>query len=137
MLGAGCRGHEAAVRALVDACHVPFVTTPRAKGIVSERHPAVAAQRRAWPRRCGRAGTRAAPVDVCLALGTDLDDTSMGPTRYVGPGGTLVHVDLDARVFGRNVPTALGVNADLGLFATALCDEVGSAGPANGRRDWR
>jgi acetolactate synthase-1/2/3 large subunit len=132
VLGAGCRGHEAAVRALVDACHIPFVTTPRAKGIVSERHPrslrngGMAASM--WSRRY-----TASPVDVCLVLGSDLDDTSMGPTRYVGPGGTVVHVDLDARVFGRNVPTALGVNADVGLFAHAICDEIGSTGLVNGR----
>lgn len=132
VLGAGCRGHEAAVRALVDACHVPFVTTPRAKGIVSEHHPrslrngGMAASM--WARRY-----TASPVDVCVALGTDLDDTSMGPTRYVGDRGTLVHVDLDARVFGRNVPTALGINADLGLFASALGNELASRGLANSR----
>jgi acetolactate synthase-1/2/3 large subunit len=130
VLGAGCRGHEAAIRALVDACHIPFVTTPRAKGIVSERHPrslrngGMAAS--IWARRY-----TSSPVDVCVALGTDLDDTSMGPTRYLGEGGTLVHVDLDGRVFGRNVPTALGVNADLGLFASALCEEIGSTGLTN------
>ena len=127
VLGAGCRGHEESVRALVDACHVPFVTTPRAKGIVSERHPrslrngGMAAS--LWARRY-----TASPVDVCVVLGTDLDDTSMGPTRYVGEGGTVVHVDLDARVFGRNVPTALGVNADLALFASALREEIARTG---------
>jgi acetolactate synthase-1/2/3 large subunit len=132
VLGAGCRGHEDAVRALVDACPIPFVTTPRAKGIVSERHPrslrngGMAASM--WARRY-----TASPVDVCLVLGTDLDDTSMGPTPYVGPGGTVVHVDLDARVFGRNVPTALGVNADLGLFARAVCEEVAGQGLTNSR----
>jgi acetolactate synthase-1/2/3 large subunit len=48
----------------------------------------------------------------------------MGPTRYVAPGGALIHVDLDARVFGRNVPTTLGVTADLGAFAAALLEET-------------
>jgi acetolactate synthase-1/2/3 large subunit len=130
VLGAGCRGHEAEIRALVDACHVPFVTTPRAKGVVSERHPrslrngGMAAS--LWARRY-----TASPVDVCVALGTDLDDTSMGPTRYVGEGGRLVHVDLDARVFGRNVATALGVNADLALFASALREEIVATGTAS------
>jgi acetolactate synthase-1/2/3 large subunit len=81
-----------------------------------------------WARRY-----TAAPVDVCLALGTDLDDSSTGATPYLGERGKLVHVDLDARVFGRNVPTALGVNADLGLFAAALCEEIGSTGLVNGR----
>ncbi len=56
VLGAGCRGHEEALRELVDALDVPFVTTPRAKGIVSERHP-----------RSLRNGGMAA-----LALGTSL-----------------------------------------------------------------
>jgi acetolactate synthase-1/2/3 large subunit len=132
VLGAGCRGHEDAVRALVDACPVPFVTTPRAKGIVSERHPrslrngGMAAS--IWARRY-----TASPVDVCVVLGTDLDDTSMGPTPYAGPGAKVVHVDLDARVFGRNVPTTLGVNADLGLFARAVCEEVARQGLANAR----
>jgi acetolactate synthase-1/2/3 large subunit len=119
VLGAGCRGHEAAIRDLVDACSVPFVTTPRAKGLVSEDHPrslrngGMAAS--IWARRY-----TAERVDVCVVLGTDLDDTSMGPTRYVGEGGALVHVDLDPRVFGRNVPTTLGINADVGAFAVAL-----------------
>jgi len=123
VLGAGCRGHEPALRALLDAINVPFVTTPRAKGIVSERHPrslrngGMAAS--LWARRY-----TAAPVDVCLALGTDLDDTSVGPTRYLGTGGRLVHVDLDARVFGRNLATALGVTADVGAFASALLAEA-------------
>jgi acetolactate synthase I/II/III large subunit len=102
VLGAGCRGHENAVRALVDACPIPFVTTPRAKGIVSERHP-----------RSLRNGGMAA---------------SVWARQY-----TASPVDVDARIFGRNVPTALGVNADLGLFALAVCEEVAREGLANAR----
>lgn len=126
VIGAGCRGHEPALRRLIDATNVPFVTTPRAKGLVSEQHPrslrngGMAASM--WARRY-----TAEPIDVCLALGTDLDDTSMGPTRYLGAGGKLIHVDLDARVFGRNLPTALGVTADVGAFADALRQQIGHA----------
>ena len=39
VLGAGCRGHEDALLSMLDAVAIPFVTTPRAKGIVSETHP--------------------------------------------------------------------------------------------------
>ncbi|MFT3922312.1 MAG: thiamine pyrophosphate-binding protein [Myxococcales bacterium] len=126
VIGAGCRGNEEAIRELVDALDVPFVTTPRAKGLVSERHPrslrngGMAAS--LWARRY-----TAEPVDVCVALGTDLDDTSVGPTRYLGAEGKLVHVDLDARVFGRNLPTALAVTADVAAFARALCRRVDGA----------
>jgi acetolactate synthase-1/2/3 large subunit len=125
VIGAGCRGHEAALRALVDAWSVPFVTTPGAKGLVSERHPrslrngGMAAS--LWARHY-----TSQPVDACLVLGTDLDDTSIGSTRYIGEGGRLVHVDVDARVFGRNLPTALGVTADLGAFVWALTAEATS-----------
>jgi acetolactate synthase-1/2/3 large subunit len=130
VIGAGCRGYERHLRDLVDAFNVPFVTTPRAKGLVSERHPrslrngGMAAS--LWARRY-----TAEPVDVCLALGTDLDDTSMGPTRYLGAEGRLFHVDTDARVFARNLPTALGISADVGAFARALYDEVTREGLIN------
>jgi acetolactate synthase I/II/III large subunit len=129
VLGGGCRRRESAIKRLVDALEVPFVTTPRAKGIVSERHSrslrngGMAASM--WARKY-----TAEPVDVCIALGTDLDDTSMGPTRYLGPGGSLIHVDLDAGVFGRNLPTTIGVAADVGAFADALFDEVNGWLPA-------
>src|SRR5438445_2185044 len=39
VIGAGCREHAPAIRKLVDTLNVPFVTTPQAKGLVSELHP--------------------------------------------------------------------------------------------------
>ncbi|HKY61885.1 MAG TPA: thiamine pyrophosphate-binding protein, partial [bacterium] len=119
VVGGGCRGYAPAVARLVDALQVPFVTTPRAKGLVSERHPyslrngGMAASM--WARRYTALG-----VDVALVLGTDLDDTSMGPTPYLSEKGRLIHVDLDATVFNRNVPTALGVLSNVGAFARDL-----------------
>jgi acetolactate synthase-1/2/3 large subunit len=130
VLGAGCRGHEAAMRELIDAAALPFATTPRAKGLVSELHP--------WSlRNAGMAASlwarayTAEPVDACLVLGTDLDDTSMGPTRFAGPNARVVHVDRDARVFGRNVPTQLAVTGDVGTFATALARHLEEGGRHN------
>ncbi len=123
VVGAGCRGHELALLQLIDAVGAPFMTTPRAKGLIGELHPCslgnggMAASM--WARRY-----TAEPVDLCLALGTDLDDTSVGPTPCVAPHGRLVHVDLDARVFARNLPTALGVVADVGVFATRLREQL-------------
>jgi len=130
VLGNGCRGHESVVRGLLDAVNVPFVTTPQAKGVVSERHPrslrsgGMAASM--WARAYCEEG-----VDVGLVLGTDLDDVATGPTRYVSEGGRLVHVDLDARVFDRNVPTALPVEAELGAFCAALRTHVSGRGLIN------
>lgn len=124
VLGNACRRDPAVVARLVDCLDVPFVTTPSAKGIVSERHPrslrtgGMAASQ--WARRYTAEG-----VDVALVLGTDLDDTSIGPTPYIGAGGQLIHVDIDPRVFQRNLPTALGITADLAEFCEQLTRVVG------------
>lgn len=132
VLGAGARRHATAIRRLVDAIDVPFVTTPGGKGVVSERHPrslrhgGLAAS--LWAREYTREG-----VDGCVVLGTDLDDASIGPTRYVREGGALVHVDLDARVLHRNLPTQLGVVADLELFADAMREHWLGEGVRHGR----
>jgi acetolactate synthase-1/2/3 large subunit len=132
VLGAGVRERLTSVTKLVNALDVPFVTTPRAKGVVTERHPrslrngGLAASR--WARDYTARG-----VDAALVLGTDLDDCSTGATPYVAPHGELVHVDLDARVFGRNLPTSLGVVADLGAFADALSADRGATRAKNER----
>ncbi|HEV3191494.1 MAG TPA: thiamine pyrophosphate-binding protein, partial [Polyangiaceae bacterium] len=132
VLGAGCRPHAAALRKLLDLFDIPFVTTPRAKGIVSELHPrslrhgGLAASY--WARRYTADG-----VDAALVLGTDLDDCSIGPTRYIGAGGALVHVDRDPSVFHRNLPAHIGVVADVGAFVEMMYDVVSEYGLRNGR----
>jgi acetolactate synthase-1/2/3 large subunit len=132
VLGAGCRPHAARVRRLVDLLDIPFVTTPQAKGLVSELHPrslrhgGLAASR--WARHYTGLG-----VDCALVLGTDLDDCSLGSTPYVAPSGRLIHVDLDATVFNRNIGAALGVVSDLGSFANELYDVWVERGLRQGR----
>lgn len=132
VLGGGARRHADAMRRLVDAIDVPFVTTPGGKGVVSEEHPrslrhgGLAAS--VWARKYTAEG-----VDACVVLGTDLDDASIGPTRYVGEGGKLVHVDLDPRVFHRNLPASLAVIADIEVFALAMHEHWVSNGMRHGR----
>jgi acetolactate synthase-1/2/3 large subunit len=127
VVGAGCRPYAAALRRLLDAFDIPFVTTPRAKGLVAETHPrslrhgGLAASY--WARAYTDVG-----VDAALVLGSDLDDCSVGPTPYVAPGGKLIHVDRDARVFHRNLPAHIGVVADVGAFIQAMLDAVSHQG---------
>ena len=119
VLGAGCRGYEAEVTALVDALGIPFMTTPQAKGIVSELHPASLRTGGMSASFWARHYTARGP-DIALVLGTDLDDVSTGGTPVVGPRGVVVHVDVDPRVFARNFPTELGIEHALGAFCRAL-----------------
>ena len=65
--------------------------------------------------------------------GSDLDDSSVGPTPYVGRSGKLVHVDTDARVFNRNLPAALSVLSDIGSFVDAMYEVVVERGLSNDR----
>lgn len=119
IVGAGCRGHERALLRMVEATQVPFVTTPMAKGLLPETHPlslrACGLGASWWARRYMRAG-----CDATLALATDLDDSTLAGTPPLAAGGFLAHVDLDPSVFGRNHPTAMGVVADVGAFASSL-----------------
>jgi acetolactate synthase-1/2/3 large subunit len=130
VVGNGCRQHASAVQRMIEALRVPFMTTPAAKGVISEDHHyslrngGMAASW--WARRYTAGG-----VDVCLVLGTDLDDVSVGPTPPVGPEGTLIHVDLDPTVFNRNVPTRVGITCELGAFAKRLREVSREMGLAN------
>jgi acetolactate synthase-1/2/3 large subunit len=132
VIGAGCREHAPSLRRLVDTFNVPFVTTPQAKGLVSELHPRSLRHgglgASIWARHYTTRG-----VDVALALGTDLDDCAVGPTPYVAPSGKLFHVDLDSAVFERNLPTELGIVADVGAFAEELSGVVARRGLRNAK----
>jgi acetolactate synthase-1/2/3 large subunit len=114
-----------------EAGTLVFIRTPGGKGIVSEGHPRCLGHGGLAASMWARAYT-AAGVDAAVALGTDLDDSSVGLTKYVGEHGRLVHVDRNPRVFARNLPTALAVVADLGSFADAMYDAVVDGGLRNG-----
>jgi acetolactate synthase-1/2/3 large subunit len=49
-----------------------------------------------------------------------MDDSAMAGTPPIAPDGTLIHVDTDSSVFGRNFTTAIGAAYDVGAFATAM-----------------
>jgi acetolactate synthase-1/2/3 large subunit len=131
VLGAACRPWADEVLRLIERLDVPFVTTPRAKGIVSEEHPlslrhgGLAASM--WARRYTSQG-----IDGTLVLGTDLDDCSVGPTPYTAPGGKLIHVDTDATVFNRNLQASLSVLSDIGAFIATMSSVVMERGLRRG-----
>jgi acetolactate synthase-1/2/3 large subunit len=125
VIGAGCRQHAAAIRKLVDTLNVPFVTTPQAKGLVSELHPRSLRHGGLAASMWARAYT-ARGIDVALVLGTDLDDCAVGPTRYVGEGGRLIQ-STNAAVFGRTCRPS-SASSDVGAFAEDLSAVVERTG---------
>lgn len=119
VLGGGCINHEKNLLKMINKLKLPFVTTPRAKGVISELHEYSL-------RNCGMAASEWAKfytslgIDVCLVLGTDIDDTSMGATPFLCKEGKLIHVDLNPNVFNRNILSELCVCCDIGEFAESM-----------------
>jgi thiamine pyrophosphate-dependent acetolactate synthase large subunit-like protein len=129
VIAAGAETHLAALARRLQA---PVVTTVSARGALSERDPL-------WhsvlPDRRATAGALAA-ADVILAVGTKLGHRSM---EKLGAGldaeQTLVHMDVDPSVIGRQYKARLAVVGDardgLGGLAAVL-----GPGRARARWDW-
>lgn len=125
VVGNGCRGISNSVKQLIEVTGMPFVTTPQAKGVIEEDHAlslrngGLAASW--WARRYVNEGH---DIDVCLALGTDLDDCATGPTRYIKTNTKLIHVDHDAGIFNRNFKTHRALKTDLSVFINQLSSVI-------------
>ncbi len=70
---------------MIEALRIPFMTTPTAKGIIGEDHHYSLRNGGDGGLLVGPAGYLQGGVDVCLVLGTDLDDVSVGPTQPSRP----------------------------------------------------
>lgn len=103
---------------------IPIATTPQAKGVIDETHPACLGP-------IGRDGVYPANrasrgCDVLLALGTRFGDRSSsswrdGVTHQIPPQ-KLIHVDQDPAQLGRNYPPAVGITASAGIVVRQLID---------------
>lgn len=125
-LGHGARQHAGVIRELVDRLDAPGVmSTPRGQGVFPSSDP----------RFLGVTGfggdeelferLEEREDQVTLVLGSRLGEfTSFWDERLVS--GEMLHVDLDADVFGAAYPEVetLGVEADIGSFVALLCDHL-------------
>lgn len=128
VVGTGCR-NVSKLQTFIEFLGVPFVTTPQAKGIISEEHPlslrhgGLAASM--WSKQYTKPG-----VDLTIVLGSDLDDCSIGPISYSSKNCMFIHVDVDARVFSRNIETSVGIISSVQSFIDKvmnLCVKQGVA----------
>ena len=114
--GGGCRGHEAALRAMADNLDAPVVQTVNARGML-HKHPLCV------PASPGLKSVRALALaaDQVLAIGTEF-----GPTEYdmYGTGGFpdlpgQIRIDICADQLAR-IPAALRLHGDAGATMAAL-----------------
>jgi len=119
--GIGCQDASAELVAVAELMQAPVATSVSGKGAMPETHPLSVG----WGY--GAYGTKTAEkrfqdVDVVLAVGVKYSEVSTA--NYAVPDHPcLIHVDANPKNIGRNVKTAIGVNADARLFLQRVLGE--------------
>jgi thiamine pyrophosphate-dependent acetolactate synthase large subunit-like protein/nitrite reductase/ring-hydroxylating ferredoxin subunit len=117
VVGHGVRFEMAAVLALADALDAPVLSTFKAKGLVSDRHPLGAGV-------LGRSGT---PVASWLMNESDLllvFGASFSNHTGIAPYKPIVQVDFDPMALGRFHPVTVPVLGHAGVTAALLAERV-------------
>ena len=122
-------GAEKELTALARRLQAPVVSTVAGRGAISEDDPL-------WhsvlPDRRATAGALAA-ADVVLAVGTKLGHRSMEKLGAgLGAEQTLIHLDLDPSVIGRQYKARLAVVGDARHGLAALIAALGTGPPRDG-----
>jgi acetolactate synthase-1/2/3 large subunit len=116
--GIGCQDASGELTAVAELLQAPVATSVSGKGSISETHPLSVG----WGY--GAYGTKTAErrfndVDVVLAVGVKYSEVSTA-NFAVPDHPCLIHVDANPNNIGRNVKTAVGVNADSRVFLQRL-----------------
>ena len=118
IVGAGCRFDMDAVTGLAEQLGAPIVTTFKAKGLISDRHPL----------GCGVLGRSGTPVaswmmnecDLIVAFGASFSNHT-----GIAPYKPIVQVDFDPMALGRFHAVDIPLLGHVGVTATALADVLG------------
>lgn len=117
-LGVGSASAGASLVDLAERLEAPVATTIQGKGLIPEGHPLSL-----W---CGFGPMAPPPLrsiadgcDLTLAIGCRFAEVGTG-SYGLTPSGRLIHVDIDARVFGRNYGADCTIAAEAGEFVAAL-----------------
>ena len=112
IVGSGARWSApfAALRQLVDALALPFITSPLGRGMLPDDHPLCMNAIR-WIAQ--------SKADVVLVLGARLNWT-FRHGRLLPADARVIQVDIHAPEFDRDRKPAVGVVSDVGAFVDAL-----------------
>lgn len=117
VVGAGARFDMAPVISLAEELNAPILTTFKAKGQISDRHPLASGV-------LGRSGTPVASwmmnkADVLVVFGASFSNHS-----GISPYKPTIQVDTDPLMLGRFGPVAVPVLGDVGVTATCLSESL-------------
>ncbi|MEM8933873.1 MAG: thiamine pyrophosphate-dependent enzyme, partial [Acidobacteriota bacterium] len=120
--GFGATHSAAKVRELAERAGVPVLCSPRAKGVMPERHPLYLGVSGLGGHETVNEHMRLHKPDHILVLGSRLGEPTSFWDRDLCPSKAFIHVDLDPEVPGTafpDVPT-VAVQAEVGRFLDAL-----------------
>ena len=118
IIGKGVRWASpfAALRELVDALALPFITSPIGRGAIPDDHP-LCMNAIPWVAQSG--------ADLVLVLGARLDWT-FRYGRQLAAEAEIIQVDVHAAEFDRDRKVTSGRHADVGSFLRVLLAETGT-----------
>ncbi|MFI3258317.1 MAG: thiamine pyrophosphate-binding protein, partial [Spirochaetales bacterium] len=127
-IGGGCNNPETAfaVKAFLDVCPMPTVTSLMGIGCIPFDHPC----------NCGMIGMHGTmtanrvmhDADLVLAIGTRFDDRATGLIAKFCPKATIVHVDVDAAEVNKIFSADIAIVGEAQGFFTALTKTVQKQG---------
>jgi acetolactate synthase-1/2/3 large subunit len=121
-IGNGARKAARLLVELAEKISAPVATTIQGKGVFPENHPlwlwnnfgaSAPSFVRAVMQRC----------DCLLAVGCRFSEVATA-SYGLEPPLNLVHVDINAEVFGKNYPAGLSVRSDAGAFVEGLLPRI-------------
>jgi acetolactate synthase-1/2/3 large subunit len=115
VISSGC---SEALQTLAETINAPILTTPEAKGCVSDDHPLSLGS---YFHRYGAGLLALQESDVVLAIGTRL--FFYGGQR-LGPRQKLIQIDVDREEIGRNFEATVGIQSDAGEALKSLISEL-------------
>lgn len=119
LVGRGTIHHSQLLRELVDRFNAPVITTPSARGVISEDHP-LNLGFRPFAGRVPEVNELLRAADVVIAIGCKLSHSDTGGFELELPGERLIHFDASAEVIEANYPTSIGVVSDAGAVLNEL-----------------
>lgn len=121
LLGSGARGASSRIRRFVERLGLPVISSPKAKGIVSESAPYCVGVFGYGGHKSAMEYLTSSPPDVVLALGCGLTEPGTNSwSPLLQAAVCQIQVDIDPSQFGRNYRVDIPIHADCGEAVEAL-----------------
>lgn len=118
---------EQALRALVEACHLPTVTTMMGIGALPSAHPLYLGM--LGSHGCPPANKAIRDADLVIMAGARAGDRAMASPGQIATRAKVIHIDIDPAEIGKNLPAHIPIVGDLRLVLENLAAVASSKAP--------